>query len=177
MSGISSTTPREAQRIYLDCEFNERRNHLALISIALVRDNGDEFYAVNNAFKEASCNDWVKQNVLPKLPPMAQRHSPARIAKDMKAFIGKPSPEVWTWYGAYDFVLFCWALGGRMVDVPEGYPMAPMDLLQSMRERSIPHSRLPHQPTNAHNALDDARWTRDACVSILKHQDLRSGNE
>lgn len=172
---MSTSGLREAQRLYLDCEFDERRDHVALISIALVRDNGDEFYAVSSKFNEAKCNPWVKEHVLPKLPPMAQRHSPARIAKDMKAFIGKPSPEVWTWYGAYDFVLFCWALGGRMVDVPDGYPMAPMDLLQSMRERSIPHSRLPMQPIDAHSAIADARWTRDACVSLLKHQDLRTG--
>jgi hypothetical protein len=170
-----SAATREAQRLYLDCEFAEKRGRVKLISIALVRDNGDEFYAVSAAFKARECNDWVKRHVLPKLPPMAARKTPAQIAKAMRAFIGKPQPQVWTWYGAYDWVLFSWAMGGSMVDLPEGYPMAPLDLKQSLYERSLPESVLPATPRDEHNALVDARWLRDGCVSVLRHQDLRPG--
>lgn len=71
--------------IYLDTEFsegffkpigwlpkwfpgNKPRWSIELISIGLVDDQGKEYYAINRDFKRSRCNDWVKQNVLTKLP-------------------------------------------------------------------------------------------------------------
>lgn len=71
--------------IYLDTEFsegffkpigwlpkwfpgNKPRWSIELISIGLVDDEGKEYYAINQDFKRSRCNDWVKENVLTKLP-------------------------------------------------------------------------------------------------------------
>lgn len=71
--------------IYLDTEFsegffkpiwwlpkwfpgNKPRWSIELISIGLVDNEGKEYYAINKDFDRSRCNDWVKQNVLTKLP-------------------------------------------------------------------------------------------------------------
>lgn len=75
----------KTRSIYLDTEFsegffkpiswlpswlpgNKPRWSIELISIGLVDDEGKEYYAINKHFKESRCNDWVKENVLTKLP-------------------------------------------------------------------------------------------------------------
>lgn len=75
----------KTRSIYLDTEFsegffkpisylpswipgNKPRWSIELISIGLVDDEGKEYYAINRNFKESRCNDWVKENVLTKLP-------------------------------------------------------------------------------------------------------------
>ena len=85
--------------------------------------------------------------------------------------------EFYTYYGAYDWVVFCW-LFGKMIDLPKGFPMYSNDLKQILDEKannffekSHPdggelklrieslkvHPDYPKQ-TNEHNALADARW-------------------
>jgi len=41
---------------------------IELISIGMVDDAGKEYYAVNKNFRRGQCNQWVKENVLTKLP-------------------------------------------------------------------------------------------------------------
>lgn len=85
--------------------------------------------------------------------------------------------EFYTYYGVYDWVVFCW-LFGKMIDLPKGFPMYSNDLKQTLDEKakyffekSHPnggelklrieslkvHPDYPKQ-TNEHNALADARW-------------------
>ena len=64
-------------------------------------------------------------------------------------------PEWWAWYGAYDHVALC-SVFGRMVDLPDGWPMLTMDLKQMHKAAGYP--QMPKQPAGLHNALEDARW-------------------
>ena len=57
------------RRWFLDTEFHDDGRIIDLISIALVAEDGKNFYyAVSTEFDQERCNDWVKANVLPKLP-------------------------------------------------------------------------------------------------------------
>ena len=51
-------------KLFLDCEFTNFQGHL--ISMALVAENGDEFYEVVN-FSYIDCHPWVMDNVVPIL--------------------------------------------------------------------------------------------------------------
>jgi len=90
--------------------------------------------------------------------------------------------EFYAYYADYDWVVFCW-LFGRMIDLPDGFPMYCKDLKQisdevyeekkksyygNSKEQAIKHSGVflnkmsdhldyPRQQ-NEHNALDDAKW-------------------
>jgi hypothetical protein len=148
-------------RYFIDTEFIEQAFYLDPITIAVVAEDGREFYAGNKEHDASRADAWVHENVLSKLPPPGAMlwMSKAEIAAGLRAFVGAdPAPEFWAYYASYDWVLFCWLLGGRMIDIPKGWPMYCMDLRQVMRERGIQRESLPPDPVDAHNALADARW-------------------
>lgn len=88
-------------------------------------------------------------------------------------------PEFYGYYSDYDWVLFC-SLFGRMIDLPNGFPMYCRDLKQMIDEYCeeitrgarisdpkcppVTHESVKNnnpfypQQTNEHNALADAKW-------------------
>lgn len=52
--------------IFVDTEFTDFVQ-IDLISVALVADDGREFYAERTDYCRADCNDFVRAAVLPKL--------------------------------------------------------------------------------------------------------------
>lgn len=147
-------------RYFFDCEFIDTGATLELLSLAVVCEDGREFYAVNSEADHSHASPWVHQNVLPHLgdgPHMTRRE----IAVNLFAFFSNvmvKAPELWGWYGAYDWVLFC-QLFGPMIHLPKHLPQFPMDLKQLALMLGNP--TLPKQKTTLHNALEDARWNRE----------------
>jgi hypothetical protein len=120
----------------------------------------------------------------------------SQIAKEVKEFVYKPyhisnsiinnhkdferalfvNPiSFYGYYADYDWVVFCW-LFGKMIDLPQGFPMYCNDLKQILETRgfacngtTIPlemwgkditeHPNYPAQK-DEHNALADARWNK-----------------
>lgn len=144
-------------KIWFDTEFYENGRTISLISIGLVREDGATYYA-ETPFAPNLCNesDWLKANVLPYL------RGPCRprdiIAEDVRAFAGE-KPEFWAYYADYDWVVLC-QLYGRMIDLPEGWPMYCRDVKQLCD--SLGNPKLPSQTSTEHHALNDARWTKTA---------------
>lgn len=128
---------------------------------------------------------------------LMQKHigkSNSDIAQDIKEFIdrGQSSPilsaepiNFYGYYADYDWVLLC-SLYGRMLDLPQGWPMYCKDLKQELDNLIYVHDpvtvmnisfdqalvKLKNHPdypkqSNAHNALDDARWNRDLHKFII----------
>lgn len=151
-------------KFFLDTEFSECQGSLKLISIGIVSGDGRRFYAESADFKDAECNAWVQKNVLPKL--VGPRIPNTEIARGIIKFIGSETPEFWGYYCDYDWVLLCW-LFGTMVDLPRGWPMLCLDLQQSIHVRGFSKLDLPPQPANAHHALADAEWVRNAHAVIF----------
>lgn len=65
-------------KYYLDTEFIEgfhkplfgkKRHFIDLISIGIVSEDGREYYAISNEFNPKHADNWVKENVIAKLPP------------------------------------------------------------------------------------------------------------
>lgn len=150
---------------FLDTEFDEDGKTIELISIGLVSEHGDQYYAVSSEFDEGHCNDWVKLHVLPKLGG-ARRSTRREIAQHIQQMLGTEAPEFWGYYADYDWVVFC-QLYGRMVDLPAGYPQYCNDVKQLMHAHGIVRSQLPSEG-NEHNALSDALWTRMAYLRVLE---------
>lgn len=67
-------------------------------------------------------------------------------------------PSFYGYYSDYDWVVFC-QLFGRMIDLPEGFPMYCLDLKQEMKRLNAPDSIKPENG-NEHNALADAKWNK-----------------
>lgn len=83
-------------KYFFDTEFAEDGRTIDLISIAVVAEDGREFYAVSTEFDADRCNDWVKANVLPKLPttgPCSAWRPRFAITQDIRAFVRPHRPE------------------------------------------------------------------------------------
>ena len=170
-------------KIFFDTEFIEDGKTIELLSIGMVREDGETLYLENMEADWNRADAWVRENVLPKLTAYA--HVPLNlgyeferwhmdkwdrlkmphtwlqrdhIATSIKRFVGE-SPEFWAYYADYDWIVLC-QLFGRMVDLPEGWPKYCRDFKQWLDQHEVAGEleRLPGD--NAHNALADARWLK-----------------
>lgn len=150
-------------RFYLDCEFDETPADLKLISIALVCEDGREFYAVSSEVELDDCNAWVQEHVWPVV--FMPDSSPCLIAsrdeirRQIVAFVGTDKPEFWGYVAAYDWFLLC-RLFGTLMDLPGNWPHICLDLKQEARRLEVKPKDLVPAEQPEHNALADARWMR-----------------
>lgn len=174
-------------RYFLDTEFNERPGVIDLISLAIVADDGREFYAESTDFDPASANPWVAENVLPRLWSRQADKSEynawtrdggsgglmtrLEIGPAVRRFIRDDTPEFWGYFADYDWVVFCW-LFGAMIDLPKGWPMYCRDLKQWSDQIGAPNFE---GPKGEHHALVDARWNRDLYRHLLAWQETNRG--
>lgn len=172
--------------VFYDTEFLERggSHPIDLISIGMVRKDGQEYYAVANSFDVSAVlrHEWLRVNVWPHLPTVVARrrrvllrrrrkpvsewldlcHSDVKsrdqIASEVRDFVlVDDHPKLWASYCAYDHVVLC-QLFGTMIELPEGFPMFTHDLkAESVR---LGDPRWPDQPGVEHHALADARHVK-----------------
>jgi hypothetical protein len=131
---------------------------------------------------------WLVDNVVPHLPRLsgdarlhyatsgplgmldlrnmqgAYYQPRATIAARVKEFVqATPDVELWADYGAYDHVVLC-QLYGKMIDLPDGFPMWTHDFQQAWENAGKPE--LPEQTSGLHSAIADARHLR-GCFVVL----------
>ena len=128
-------------KLFLDCEFTNFQGHL--ISMALVSENGDEFYEVVN-FSYIDCHPWVMENVVPILnkDKIPYEEFQIKLSKFLRKFDEIEVIADWP----EDFYHFTMALltgPGQMMEIPK---------MSMHLERRLDYiSSLPH------NALNDAQ--------------------
>ena len=151
---------------FLDTEFIDGPDKLELISIALVAESGREYYAVSNEFDESKASEWVKQNVLTKLPHKREWKSRLTISKELRSFIDSNRcgeyAEFYAYFASCDWILFYKLFGYSLLDLPDGYFQYCHDLMSLMHLNNI--QRLP-PPKGNHDALVDARWN----LKVFRH--------
>jgi hypothetical protein len=77
--------------------------------------------------------------------------------------------ELWAYYGAYDHVVMCRSLWGKMINLPLCVPMWTHELMQLWEDAGKPAE--PLQDVE-HHALMDARWNRDLFVVCKRYRSL-----
>ena len=150
--------PDLVRRYFYDCEFIEDGTTIELVSIGVVDETGREFYAISTAFDPSRAIDWVRRNVLEKLPSPGDPawRSRARIRADLHAFLTQPGEpiELWAWMASYDHVALA-QLWGQMPALPRAIPRFTKDLRQRWDDLGRPP--LPNSVGDRHDALVDAR--------------------
>jgi hypothetical protein len=160
-------------RYWFDTEFYEHDDKIDLISIGLVAEDDRELYLQCYEADYQHLTPWLLDNVWSKLTLCKREAKPhpqcdiscpwlsrTAIAARIKKYIAEDErPEFWGYYADYDWVIFCQIFSG-MLALPKNYPMYCRDLKQFVDQLGNP--RLPKQTAGEHNALWDARWTRDA---------------
>jgi len=145
-------------RFFYDCEFIEDGTTIDLVSIGVIDENGREFYAVSTEFDPDRAIEWVRRNVLDKLPSPADPawKSRAQIRDELLAFLSEPGEpiELWAWMAGYDHVALA-QLWGDMRALPRLIPRFTHELRQLWEDASAPP--LPPQPADQHDAIADAQ--------------------
>jgi hypothetical protein len=157
-------------RFFYDTEFVQGSYGapLVLVSIGVVAQDGREYFACNEAFEPAQADPWVREHVLPLLPPRADPawKPVARIAGELRVFLGEAPPELWGYCSAYDHVLLVHLLGG-FGGWPESWPFYTRDLRQWQDSLGLDAIDIPWP--SEHDALADARWCLEAWKWLNGH--------
>lgn len=144
-------------KIFFDAEFYENGKVIELISIGMVREDGESYYAETlNARNIADMTEWLRINVQPHL--IGKEKDKLKIKSEIINFVGE-TPEFWAYYADYDWVVLC-QLFGTMMDLPGSWPMFCMDIKQLAVMKGDPE--LPRQIGAEHSALSDAIWNKQA---------------
>jgi hypothetical protein len=145
-------------RYFYDCEFIEDGRTIELVSIGVVDETGREFYAVSTEFDPSRAIDWVRRNVLDKLPGPADPawRSRTQIRDDLLSYLTGPGGpiELWAWMASYDHVVLA-QIWGDMRALPRVIPRFTHELRQHWEALGEPP--LPAAPPDQHDALADAR--------------------
>jgi hypothetical protein len=157
-------------KIWFDTEFWENGRTIDLISIGMVREDGQTFYAESSECNLHNASPWVVQNVLPHLQGGSYVWNRKDMAEYIVAFAGGnrgEKPEFWAYYADYDWVALC-QLFGTMMDLPKGWPMYCRDVKQLCDELGNPPLKK-QDDGSEHNALADALWTKMAWEYLMRH--------
>lgn len=133
-------------------------------------------------YARVAANDWLMRNVVPHLPlksrdgrelthktqsptgaaffsldPEHPAVLPKRLIRaQVREFVlGVDEPELWSWYASYDHLVLC-QLFGKMIDLPEGFPMHTNDVMTLATLAGGRQTDEPQQQGNTHDALADA---------------------
>jgi hypothetical protein len=112
-------------RCFIDTEFTGLHKNTTLISLGLVTDTGQKFYAEFNDYDKSQCDEWINTNVINKLywnnvDTFYKEDVDAIFIKNDKTTISKTLItwlnqfkliEFWGDVIAYDWVLFMDLLG------------------------------------------------------------------
>lgn len=150
---------------FFDCEFYEDGKIIDLISIGMVDEYGQTFYAISTEFDavRAATNPWLVENVLSKLPARTEHDliymSREQIRDGILAFVEDDMhPKFWSYFADYDWICVC-QLFGKMIDLPDHFPQFCLDMKQLQDELGVKRSELPKSnPALQHDALEDALW-------------------
>ncbi len=144
------------RKFFLDTEFLDTGREVHAISIGLVSEDGQEYYAEFDDWPRHLATPWLNEFVVPQLSGITTPRE--KIGQELIDFCGY-APKFWAWFGAYDWVVMC-QIFGRMLDVPKTWPHHVMDIHQLQLLLGIPRQALPIQTSKGHRADDDARWNK-----------------
>lgn len=180
--------------IYLDSEFSELQQTARLISMALVADDGREFYAEFSDCNPQAFSVWIRENVIAQsrwlgtpnaLPGRWQEGELTlcfggqdRVCSELKLWLeGFDAIDIWADCVAWDWVLFCQLFGGAE-HIPGHIFYLPFDLVTLFKLRGVDpdiHREafaglVPLSAAGAkHHALHDAHLVQ-ACYHKLMAQ-------
>jgi len=167
--------------LFLDTEFTGLQQNTSLISLALIKDEENYFYAEFSDYRRENLDPWIKENVL-----SANRlddnpnNSINKLTRQITEVYGDSDfvkyqllnwikqykdIEIWADHVAYDWVLLCELFGGAL-NLPENISYIPFDVMTLLKLKGInpdtPREKLLdiRRDVIPHNALSDAFITR-----------------
>lgn len=171
--------------LFLDTEFTGLYRNTSLISLAIVADTGEFFYAEFTDYPKSEITEWLQAHVIDhlvldkplSLPPggTSLKGNQAAVSaalnhwlEDLHRQYPHQPFRFWADVPHYDWVLFCELFGGSL-NLPQYIHYMPMDLATLLYAKGIdpdtPRASLPFShpldTLSPHNALYDALLIRE----------------
>ncbi|WP_206099172.1 3'-5' exoribonuclease domain-containing protein [Paenibacillus xylanexedens] len=177
-------------KIFFDTEFTGLHKGTTLISIGMVSEDGQQFYAELTDYDSSQIDSWLQENVLDNLL-MNDKHSAAevhngnsfwykgnteyvriKLEKWLSHISGGEKIEIWSDCLSYDWVLFN-HLFGHAFNIPDNVYYIPFDICTLFKIRGIDpdinREEFAGTQGDKHNALHDATVIK-ACYDKLQHE-------
>lgn len=171
-------------KIFFDTEFTGLHQNTTLISIGLVAETGQTFYAELVDYDKSQINQWLQENVIDKLV-LSEYDNAAYLTEwrlkgneidliDALRIWLKQFEEVEMWSDclSYDWVLFC-QIFGHAFNIPKNVYYIPFDICTLFKAKGIDpdinreeFSKFEDGTLSKHNALHDA-FVIKACYEKL----------
>lgn len=134
-------------RLFLDCEFTRLSSAAKLISLALVSEDGREFYVeLQGTWRREDCSDFVKEIVLPQLSGGSYSLPTVDARTALLEFLTSFDTEIEIVTDApqYDWELFCDLVyeAGHWPRVVRNYPTNATTLVPTSEGEELPHHAL-----------------------------------
>lgn len=174
-------------KVFFDTEFTGLHQNTTLISIGLIAETGQTFYAELTDYDKSQVDDWLQENVISKLYLSEFDNSSSAEKWTLKAdrevvknglekwFSKFEKVEVWSDCLSYDWVLFC-QLFGHAFNIPKNVYYIPFDICTLFKVKGFDpdisredftKELFKDRKINKHNALYDAQVIR-ACYAKLQ---------
>lgn len=178
------------KKIFFDTEFTGLHQNTTLVSIGLVSECGEQFYAEFNDFDQSQVDDWLKENVIDKLClykgegsryyPMLNKEKnqvsmcldKQEVKQELTNWLSQfGQVEMWSDCLSYDWMLFN-NIFGTAFDIPKNVYYIPFDLCTMFKLKGIDPDINREEfaqfksTKNKHNALHDAKIIK-ACYDKL----------
>lgn len=168
-------------RIFFDTEFTGLHKDTTLISIGLVADNGEGFYAEFTDYDKTQIDEWLQENVIDNLfiPDVRSKQNINNFKGDTRYISQKLNNwlsqfehvEIWSDCLAYDWVLFN-HIFGHAFNIPENVYYIPFDICTLFKIKGIDpdinREEFAGIEGDKHNALHDAKVIKACYEKLMK---------
>ena len=174
-------------KVFFDTEFTGLHQNTTLISIGMVTENGEKFYAEFTDYDKTQVDSWLKENVIDnllliphgnnkyvadKFNGIEVRGSTIEIKVELEKWLSQfDKVEIWSDCLAYDWVLFC-QIFGNAFSIPKNVYYIPFDICTLFKIKGIDPDINREEFANMkdgsqkHNALWDAKVIK-RCFELL----------
>lgn len=172
--------------IFLDSEFTGLHQGTTLISIGLIAETGETFYAEFTDYDESQINDWLRENVLSNLLLVEGVNSTflnsttikgttTEITHYLSEWLNQfKTVHIWSDCLAYDWVLFCQLFGGAL-QLPENIYYIPFDICTLFFAKGIDsdvsreeYAEIKGRHKQKHNSIFDAYVIRACYLKLME---------
>ena len=159
---------------FLETALGDGQVKIELISIGIVSEDGDEFYAENIDFdwSKLSDDEWLVKNVKPHLKGGKCAMSIETMRSDLESWLDD-DPKWWAWVGAHDWLCLL-SIWGRLLDRPKGWANRYVEQRSWVESKGYKgRGGLPRLNEDiAHDALEDAKWNREVWLFVKQEHDI-----
>lgn len=178
-------------KVFFDMEFTGLHKDTTLLSLGMVAENGQEFYAELTDYDKSQIDDWLYKNVLKNFrfqdlcihyqdyysdqSWVEMKNDKVKLRELLLKWLSQFNKvEIWSDCLSYDWVLFN-DIFGHAFNIPDNVCYMPFDICTLFKMKGInpdinreKFANMKSKKGNKHNALWDAKVIRECYYKLSK---------